>query len=325
MSKKYSKYLKKWRIDNAEYIKESGRYYYQKNKEKIKEKNKKDKEKITERGKKYYQANKVKINERAKQYRENNKEKTKERIMRWKKNNPDKIKEYNRKNRDRDLKQKKEYIEKRKLENPDYRKQYYETHKKEIKKHNDKWKNNNKEKMLLNSRIYRENNRERMAINHKRHYDKNKKKIFERMKMRKRTDPDYAFKCNMVSRVVRFFYTTGSIKNKRTEVIIGASWRTAIDYLNSLGYNRKIHDIDHIVPLSAFDIQNELHQKIMFNYLNLSPELKGYNRSIKNNKLLPNWKQTINIITSELNIDPEPIIEYIEAQNIKILYEGQSA
>lgn len=68
-------YVKNWRENNKEKVKEYGRTYYEKNKEKIKEKIQLKKEDKKEYSRQYYEANKDNIKKKMKVYRSKNKEK----------------------------------------------------------------------------------------------------------------------------------------------------------------------------------------------------------------------------------------------------------
>lgn len=59
--------------------------------------------------------------------------------------------------------------------------------------------------------------------------------------------------------------------------------------------------IDHIVPCSFFDLSNEDHQRICFNWRNLQPLWKKDNLS-KNRKLPSDYKERIEYISKCLDI-----------------------
>lgn len=59
--------------------------------------------------------------------------------------------------------------------------------------------------------------------------------------------------------------------------------------------------IDHIVPCAYFDLTNENHQRVCFNWRNLQPLWKKDNLS-KNRKLLSDYKEKIEYISKCLDI-----------------------
>ena len=123
---------------------------------------------------------------------------------------------------------------------------------------------------------------------------------------------DYWLRCLLRLRILNFFSSGKERKNHNTINLLGTDYNVVIKYLNNLGYDRNKHDLDHIVPLSVFDIRDENHQLIMFHYLNLKPEDPYYNRYIKRNKLTSNWKLHLKQIGLARNIDVTRIIKHIE-------------
>ena len=225
------------------------------------------------------------------------------------------------------------------IDHKEIQKKYSNTHKEKIADRAKRYRENNKESIALKEKQYRDNNKQIILVNAKeyrlnhtveraiwkKHYrERNKEERNKKQRARFKNDQEYATICRLRSATRRFINNKTNPKSIKTEILLGASWQAVIIYINSLGYNSKIHDLDHIVPLAVFDCTNIVHQRIMFNYLNLQPIPPTHNY-IKQSKLLPNWKETIISITSELNIDSLPIIKYIESQNIKILYEEQLA
>ncbi len=195
--------------------------------------------------------------------------------------------------------------EKTRIHQKEYRKQYYIDHREDFKRYN----NEHKEYRTIWKKQYNETHKEERNCQRR-----------ERFK----NDPEYAIICRLRSATRRFINNKTNPKSINTEILLGTDWYTAIAHIKSLGYKQKIHDLDHIVPLAVFNPMDIIHQRIMFNYLNLQPTSPNYNY-IKHTKLLSNWKETIIGITSMIDVDPIPVIEYIKKQNPEILYEDQSA
>lgn len=234
-----------------------------------------------------------------------------------------------------------------------YNKQYHKTHKKErrayeeankelIKERSKQYQKDNREKIALKAKIYRKDNKEEIAIwrknylnnnkeresrRRKEYYKKNREKLvkqtYQNNKKKRENDPDFSLVEKLRNNTRRYF-SNNIIKSHTTEELIGSDWETATDYLKNLGYDQTLHHLDHIIPLSAFDVQNENHQKVMFHYTNLQPVDPYYNIGIKQSRLLPDWKEIVIKISNVININPIPIVEYIESQNIPILHKKEA-
>ncbi len=220
---------------------------------------------------------------------------------------------------------------------------YRDEYKEEIMRKMRLYNKNNSAKRRLSSRKYRENNLDKVKAKDKAYTEKHKVERSSKAKIWRdnnkaehnrrhrewsrsqyRVNSDWSIKDRIRSRINQYIKSKNHKKSEKTEKYIGCTFDYIIIYLDSLGYNRNIHDIDHIIPLSAFDVQNVTHQKMMFHYKNLQPLNPIYNQNIKKGNLLPNWKETITDIANQLHINPMPIIEHIESQNIKILSEEKT-
>ena len=93
--------------------------------------------------------------------------------------------------------------------------------------------------------------------------------------------------------------------------LIGLSGKELSEYLLLQGYNNDCH-IDHIIPLSRFNLIDSEHQMIACHYLNLQPLHKFENIS-KHDNLPLDWKNKIYQICEVRNINPESIIKHIRA------------
>ena len=184
--------------------------------------------------KEYYRDNKDNLKEYYKEYRENNKDKIKE----YRENNKDKVKESNKK--------------------------YYEENKEKLRK-----------QMKQRFKKYYENNKEKIRDNAKKYYEENKEKVKESnkeyRKKKRKTDPIYRMTRNIRCMVSR------AIKTKRTEEIIGCTYQELKLHLENqftegMSWENygKWH-IDHIRPLSWFDIANPDEVALANHYSNLQP------------------------------------------------------
>ena len=104
-----SEYIKKYREENKDKIREYLKKYYEENKDKI-----------IEYSKKYIEKNKDKVREYSKKYREENKDTVRE----YQEENKDKIREYKKKYQEENKDKIREYKKKYREENKDNRKKY---------------------------------------------------------------------------------------------------------------------------------------------------------------------------------------------------------
>lgn len=110
---------------------------------------------------------------------------------------------------------------------------------------------------------------------------------------RKRRNEDHEYKvlCNLRTRV--YSALNLNIKSDKTINLLGCSIEFLWNYLilqfrdgMTIDNYGSVWHIDHIIPCSAFNLSNEIEQKICFNYRNLQP-LFAKENLIKNN----NYKQ----------------------------------
>lgn len=280
-------YNKLYREKNLEKIKEKERVYHQENKEKrnanSQKWNKANKGKNLEKkrayNKAYQEANKEKIREKKKEYREANSEKIKEYGKKWRENNQDKIWAYR------------------------------EDNKEAIKENKKQWYEKNKKLTLKQKKIYREENKEeirrKQSVYNKKFYQKNKEEIKNRNRLFRKTDMGKAIEKRrslkiksipekqMMSRLrtrVRDFLKPASVKKQTfTQELVGCDPFFLKEYLEKkfkkgMSWdNRKLWDIDHIIPLNFFHINFDIKdvdvQKVAFHYSNLQPLFREDNSS----------------------------------------------
>lgn len=110
------------------------------------------------------------------------------------------------------------------------------------------------------------------------YYYKNKESIMKKMNeyVINRYNRDLDFKLRMVCRN-RIFYAIKGKKSKKTEDLLGCTISFLKKYLQDKFIDGMSWDnygewhIDHIKPLSKFDLTNEYELKTAFNYTNLQP------------------------------------------------------
>lgn len=269
---------KEYRKNNKEKVKEKAKEYRENNKEKIAEINKEwrenNKEKITE----YRENNKEKLTEKKKEYYENNKEKLTEIIKQYRENNKEKL-----------SKKYKEYYE----NNKERKKQYRENNKEKIKEKAKEYRENNKKKIKEKAKEYYKNNKKKIIENHKDYYEKTKcdhNKLKGKCKI-----------CNLSLYLVnkqrlniwRCLKVSSQNKTKSSIDYLGCDADYFIEYFKKKMdiYNEKaeikmnwdnIH-IDHIKPITSFNLDDEDELNKCCNYTNFQPLLIEDNLT-KNNK-----------------------------------------
>jgi hypothetical protein len=148
-------------------------------------------------------------------------------------------------------------------------------------------------------------------------YRENNKKYFREYNSRYRQErkgKDLSFKilCNTKRRILIALQKQSASKSDSTYNLTGLSGQELSIYLLGLGYDPKIHHIDHYLPLARFNLTLIDHQMVAFYYLNLQPLLVKENH-IKRDSLPNNWQDKIYQICEVRNINPEPIISHIQA------------
>lgn len=110
----------------------------------------------------------------------------------------------------------------------------------------------------------------------KKQIESGKKAKYERNKSK--NDPNFKIKKKIKNRVNKVLKIQGAIKEKSIFYLLGCNINELKEYLESQfqpGMTWENHGtvwhIDHILPISKFDLKNIEHQKICFHFLNLQP------------------------------------------------------
>jgi hypothetical protein len=175
---------------------------------------------------------------------------------------------------------------------------------------NAKWYHNNSDKARAKSARWRKNNPERVKFTNKewvrnnpdkkkakdaRNYRKNIKTIrasqAKYIKKRRATDPYFKMVCNIRSAVG--VALRDNTKSGHTVELLGCSIEYLRSYLETLFQSGMTWDnwgkygwhIDHIIPLSYFDLSDPEQQKRAWHYTNLRP-LWATDNLKKNNKII---------------------------------------
>lgn len=242
-----------------------------------------NKDKIKLKDKEYYEENKDLIKIRHRKYQQENIESINLIKKEWYKNNPDKKKEYNKK-----------WNEK----NKGYKRN--EANKDKDKLSKQKWRKNNPDYHKEYNKKYQEENKEKLNEKNKKYYENNKEKLNEKDRNRRKNDPVYKLSCNIRSMLYNIFIKQGSIKETKSQYIIGISFKELRQHIekqfqpwmswDNWGlYNGEFEygwDIDHIEPLFPEGVKRTEEDIIRLNhYTNLQPLCSKINRDIKKNRL----------------------------------------
>ncbi len=201
--------------------------------------------------------------------------------------------EYNKKwylkNKEKRIEQFKEY----RINNKEKIKEYHDTHKEERKIRYSK----NKEKYKEKRKEYLKKNKERIKKQKKEYNLKNKEKIrkysYEYKKNRLKNDTLFKSRLNISNLIRQSIKKYGYTKKSKTHEILGCSFEEFKIYLESKFepwmnwenhglYNGELNygwDIDHIVPTSSANTEDELFK--LNHYTNLQPLCSKVNRDIK--------------------------------------------
>lgn len=244
--------------------------WYQKNKNSVLIANKKQKELNKDKCKyyqqKYRELNKDEIKQYQKEYRKNNKNEIKVQQKTFYKNNKNEILDYQ-----------KNYREFHKDEIKDYQKNYRRTNKEKLKIYQKVYRETNNDKRKLSSKIWRENNRDKKRVKDKIYQQINKHKKNSYVKNRKKTDIQFKLSCNLRSRLnsaIKGNYKAGSAVKD-----LGCSIQELKTYLESkfqpgMTWDNWTTDgwhIDHIKPLTSFDLTDRNQLLEVCHYTNLQP------------------------------------------------------
>lgn len=262
---------KRW-LENKDALSASHKIYYEQNKESAQA-----------YGKKYYEENKEQAHAQCKKWREENKDKIHVIQKRYYSKNKDKIKDYRDTNKDK----RKEYGTKYYIENKDQmlskNKEYYEQNKEVIAEKTKKYYIENKDQILVRNKRYSEDNKEKLAESSKIWVEKNKDKVrnYRRTYKKEKLKTSVQFKLSeslrnrLRSAVVNGYKGGSAVRDLGCSIELlrdrielqfkpGMTW-------DNWGFGLGKWHIDHIMPLSAFDLTNRQHFLLACHYGNLQP------------------------------------------------------
>ena len=124
-----------------------------------------------------------------------------------------------------------------------------------------------------------ENHKKLKAAQDKKYYKNNKEKIYKHIKERYHSDPQYKLSVNLRSRLGQFIRKNNTKKSISALELLGADVDFVKKYLQNKflkgmtwdNWSRDGWHIDHIIPLSSFDLTKIEEQRKAFHYTNLQP------------------------------------------------------
>lgn len=157
------------------------------------------------------------------------------------------------------------------------KKEYYKSNCTTINKKNYKYQSINKEKISEQRKQYRQNNIEKIKIANKNWRQNNKYKLNEYYRLKAKNDLNFRLARNIRSRIKATI--KGHIKSQSSLELLGCSLEQVRQHIESkfqegMGWNNWSFygwHIDHIRPISSFDLSDPVQQEQCFHYTNLQP------------------------------------------------------
>ena len=171
------------------------------------------------------------------------------------------------------------YQKKFREKNPNYVKEYYKNNKEVLLERVKKHYHENKETILpkireRSSKYYYDNRETRLEC--RKEYNKNnREKRNEYLSNKKKIDPIYRLSCIVRNRIYSFLKNKNITKQNKTFDIVGCSPELLKEYLEKQFVdgmcwdNRNGWHIDHIIPLSSANTEEEIYK--LCHYTNLQP------------------------------------------------------
>jgi len=135
----------------------------------------------------------------------------------------------------------------------------------------------NRVQIKAQSLVYYALNRDKAITNGKAYRKANLKKASLRERARRGSDPMYALAGRLRCRLRNSLERVGAIRAARTFELVGCSQPDLVkwiekQFLPGMGWhNRAQWHLDHVVPVSAFDLFCAGQQEVAFHYTNLRP------------------------------------------------------
>lgn len=192
---------------------------------------------------------------------------------------------YYSKNRDSLVEQKRIYRQENREQVNERQRLYVQRNKDKVKQKKKEYYIKNKDKIVAKRQL----NSEKIKETRRLYRIKNADKIRDYYRKRYNSSPQYRIAKTIRSRIQDALKREH--KSKRTEELLGISFKDFKIYLennfkeNMSWDNYGEWEVDHIIPISSFDLSNESEQLKAFNYKNTQPLWVSENRR-KSNKIL---------------------------------------
>lgn len=140
------------------------------------------------------------------------------------------------------------------------------------------YRSDNKEELRKYFKEYAQENSETKVANAKKWWEENRERALESRRILRQSNPSYAIRLNLSSRLSTLLSKIDTIKSDSMIVIIGCDVPCLKIHLESKfrdgmsWENYGSHwEVDHIKPCSSFDLSNPSQQMICFKWDNLQP------------------------------------------------------
>jgi len=160
-------------------------------------------------------------------------------------------------------------------ERKEYYKQYYQANKKATSEHMKQYYEDNKEVLRERVKQYQKANKEAVTERRKQYRKANKEYRNQYRNNRFKTDISFKLLCSCRARLRKAI--KGSNKSASTKKLLGCTIEYLKQHLEKQFTERMTFEnygkwhIDHIIPCSSFNMENEEEQRQCFHYTNLQP------------------------------------------------------
>jgi hypothetical protein len=173
------------------------------------------------------------------------------------------------------------------------KKEYYKSNSTTLNQKNHQYQLINKEKISEQRKQYRQDNIEKIKLAHKTYRQNNKDKLNKYYQLKAKNDLNYKLARNIRSRIK--VTIKENRKTKSSLELLGCSLEQVRQHIESQfqegmswsNWSFYGWHIDHIRPISSFDLSDPIQQKQCFHYTNLQP-LWAKDNLAKGNKIIPN-------------------------------------
>lgn len=272
----------------------SREYYYRdveasraKSRENAKKSYQKHKEKRKAYGRRYSKEHRKECTQRSREYRNKNRDRVNAAKRKYAQENPDKVKKWG-----------DNYKEKYPDRIAERKKKYYEKNKEHIKEYKKGWAKKNKERLREYKHLYYLEHIDKVKQRAREYYENNREAVNFRIAENRRNNNQERIAHNIRTRIGEAL--SGRSKGGRMRNLVGCDLVTFMEYIEALwdenmswdnyGAGTDKWSIDHILPLSWFNLNIEKERKRAFHYSNTQPMWCSENAS-KSNRYSGKYKK----------------------------------